>query len=176
MTPADQPEPLILTALLDPASQARFDRERQRHFPAKINHIAAHVTLFHHLPGGEQATIDADLTEASRGAAAAPFSIAGLRSLGRGTAYELLMPQVVALRSALARRWQSWLTAQDRQGWRPHVTVQNKVTPTEARQLHAMLEAGFVPCEGMVQGLALWRYLGGPWELLARYPFIDAIA
>ncbi|WP_204248378.1 hypothetical protein [Hymenobacter sp. PAMC 26628] len=45
------PAPLILTLALDTDSQAYFDELRRQHFPAKINYLAAHVTLFHHLPG-----------------------------------------------------------------------------------------------------------------------------
>jgi hypothetical protein len=43
--------PLIVTLLLDDAAQARFDRLRAAHFPSARNHLAAHVTLFHALPG-----------------------------------------------------------------------------------------------------------------------------
>ena len=42
--------PLIVTALLDEAAQERFDRLRREHFPPERSHLAAHLTLFHHLP------------------------------------------------------------------------------------------------------------------------------
>ena len=44
-------EPLVVTLLLEPSAQERFDRVRAAHFPAERNHLAAHVTLFHALPG-----------------------------------------------------------------------------------------------------------------------------
>ena len=170
------PHPLILTALLDPASQARFDGDRQRHFPAAINYIDAHVTLFHHLPGLEQAAIEGSLGAICRRHAPVPFTTTGLRFLGRGTAYALDMPAVAVLRRDLAGQWQHWLTAQDRQGWQPHVTVQNKVAPADARRLFQDLQAGFAPWGGLVGGLSLWRYRGGPWELVGHHPFSDGIA
>ena len=37
------------------------------------------------------------------------------------------------------------LTAQDRQGFRAHVTIQNKVTPEVARSTLAALSAVFTP-------------------------------
>ena len=169
---ADQPAPLILTAALDPASQARFERERRQHFPSSLNFIPAHVTLFHHLPGAYAAEIGGLLDEMGRAQPAAPFGIAGVRFLGRGSAYALHMPAVVALRQELAARWSQWLTPQDRQRWQPHVTVQNKVPPGEAKRLHAALEAGFTPHDGTVIGLDLWEYLGGPWRKLGHHPFI----
>ncbi len=168
---AGRPEPLILTAWLDPASQERFDRERQRHFPSKLNFIPAHVTLFHHLPGAQAEAIGQRLAELCQAQPPEPFTVTGLRFLGRGNAYALAMPGVSRLRERLAAQWQEWLTAQDRQPWQPHVTVQNKVTPAEARQAQAMLQQGFIPQDGVVIGLLLWRYLGGPWESTARQRF-----
>ncbi|WP_460504174.1 2'-5' RNA ligase family protein, partial [Hymenobacter agri] len=53
--------PLILTLALDAASQAYFNDLRTQHFPPKINYLAAHLTLFHHLPGTEQPAVAARL-------------------------------------------------------------------------------------------------------------------
>ena len=96
--------------------------------------------------------------------------------MGRGTAYALSMPAVASLRAQLARAWQPWLTAQDRQPWQPHLTVQNKVAAKDARRLHDMLQNDFTPCEGMVLGIGVWRYLGGPWEKLGHQAFSGTIA
>ncbi len=155
--------PLILTLLLDPPTQERLEAERQRHFPPERNHIPAHVCLFHHLPGEELTGIRLRLARLA-GQPALPVRVAGLRSLGRGVAYMLESPALLALRGALARDWAPWLTAQDRQGFRPHATIQNKVSPAEAVGLLAMLQAGFTPWEAQGVGIALWHYRGGPWE------------
>ena len=92
-------------------------------------------------------------------------------SLGRGVAVRIEAPGLAELRAALAVRWDSWLTPQDRQKLRPHVTVQNKVEPAVARALHAELAAGFEPFPVRIERLCLWRYLGGPWEALHAFPF-----
>ncbi|RBY79502.1 2'-5' RNA ligase family protein [Geodermatophilus sp. TF02-6] len=163
-------EPLVVTLLLGEEAQQRFDRLRAAHFPAERNHLAAHVTLFHALPGEHEDAVAADLAEAAR---RPPFDVAvtGLRLLGRGVAYTLDSPELTALRAGLAAAWDPWLTRQDRQRHAPHVTVQNKVEPAMARALHDRLAAGFTPERVPARGLGLWRYLGGPWAPVAEYLF-----
>ncbi|MGY1742501.1 MULTISPECIES: 2'-5' RNA ligase family protein [unclassified Blastococcus] len=163
-------EPLVVTLLLGDEAQRRFDRLRAAHFPPERNHLAAHVTLFHALPGEHLTRVDADLAAA---AARPPFEVevTGVRSLGRGVAYTLASAELAALRAGLAAAWEPWLTPQDRQRHAPHVTVQNKVDPAAARALHAELSAGFVPESVPARGLGLWRYLGGPWEPVAEHAF-----
>jgi hypothetical protein len=63
------------------------------------------------------------------------------------------------------------LGAQDSRGWRPHITIQNKVAPKVARALIASLSQGFSPRPLAISGLGLHRYLDGPWETVAIYPF-----
>uniref|UniRef100_UPI0032979082 2'-5' RNA ligase family protein n=1 Tax=Salmonella enterica TaxID=28901 RepID=UPI0032979082 len=62
-------------------------------------------------------------------------------------------------------------SGQDSQGWRPHVTIQNKVTAAAARQLHDEPSASFEPRSGSVSGLLVWEYLNGPWRLARRISF-----
>lgn len=161
---------LILTLKLDARSFAHFDGLRREHFPAPLNHLSAHLTLFHHLPGEERLALETDLHALAPPAPLA-LEVTGLRLLGRGVAYELVSPPLVALRAELARRWAHGLTPQDRQGLRPHVTLQNKVTPEEARALKARLSASFTPFTAWGEGWLLWRYLGGPWALETEIPF-----
>ncbi len=162
--------PLIVTLLLDEEAQRRFDGLRAEHFPPERNHLSAHVTLFHALPGEH---VDAVRSELARAALRSQFEVAvtGLRLLGRGVAFVLDSPELTALRDRLAVAWQPWLTAQDRQRHAPHVTVQNKVEPAAARALHDRLLAGFVPYRVRARGLGLWRYLGGPWAPVAEFEF-----
>jgi 2'-5' RNA ligase len=162
--------PLVVTLLLAGEAQARFDRLRAEHFPADRNHLSAHVTLFHALPGEQRPAVDAALAAA---AARPPFDVAvtGVQLLGRGVAYRLAAPELTALHAGLAAEFDPWLTRQDRQRLSAHVTVQNKVEPARARELRDRLEAGFVPHAVPARGLGLWRYLGGPWEPLAEHPF-----
>ncbi|MGI4741498.1 MAG: 2'-5' RNA ligase family protein [Janthinobacterium lividum] len=164
--------PLILTLTLDAASQAFFDEQRKRYFPAKINYLSAHLTLFHALPGAEEARIADDL-RAATAAQPGPLAlrVSGLKFMGRGVMYTLDNPTLPALHRRLQQQWQPWLSPQDGQGLRPHITVQNKVDPAVARALHTELSANFVPFDATGTGLALWAYRGGPWEQRQLFPF-----
>ena len=117
--------PLVVSLLLDDEAQGRFDRLRAEHFPPERNHLRAHVTLFHALPGEHLDAVRADLaTAADRDAF--DVAVTGLRFLGRGVAFTLESAELGALSAELAAAWRPWLTAQDRQRHAPHVTVQNK--------------------------------------------------
>jgi 2'-5' RNA ligase len=162
--------PLILSAVLDAPVQERLDALRRAHFPPERNHLDAHVTLFHHLPGAEEDAVANAVAEAAE-CPAPPVDVAGLRSLGRGVAVVLTSPELARIRADLALAWAPWLTAQDRAKRDLHVTVQNKVSPDTARALLADLTTGFVPERTRAVALALWRYRGGPWEPVARFAF-----
>jgi len=98
-------------------------------------------------------------------------SIAGMMDLGGGVAFRIVSPDLDRIRRELAQDFHGLLSAQDIGGWRPHVTIQNKVPPKEARALVAKLEREFRPRPLAISGLVLHRYLGGPWEDIAAYSF-----
>jgi 2'-5' RNA ligase len=133
--------------------------------------VPAHVTLFHQLPGEAEGEIGHELRAAAAGQRPTALRVTGLRHMGKGVAYQLASSELSALRGRLAERWTPWLGRQDQQPWKPHVTVQNKVTPDAARALYERLSAGFTPFDVTAEGLLLWRYLGGPWEASGRFPF-----
>ena len=164
-------EPLILTLRMDDLSQQGFNRLREDHFPKGRNFIPAHLTLFHKLPGDREREIVETLNDLCRQQDPFPLTATGLIFMGRGVGYRLESPTLQSVRNRLADAWWPWLGAQDRQGFRPHVTVQNKVPPDEARTLHRRLEETFAPFEVGAEGLLLWRYLGGPWEAVGSYGF-----
>ena len=159
-----------MTALFDAQSFATLDGLRRRHFPPALNRVPAHATLFHHLPGADLRAIAERVRAACAGTGPLPFTCAATRFLGRGVAFEIHCPGLVALRHDFASAWRDGLTAQDRQGYRPHVTVQNKASAEEARALRRQLDA-LLPLSGTVEGVALWHYRGGPWEEAGRFMF-----
>ena len=96
--------PLIVTALLDEVAQERFDRLRREHFPPERNHLAAHLTLFHHLPD------DPAVGAALAAAADRPEITARVRRVRGwrgGVAYDLAAPELTDLRAGLARTFGS---------------------------------------------------------------------
>lgn len=163
--------PLIVTLALDEAAAGFFNELRRQHFPPERNYLDAHLTLFHHLPGAEQAAISDVLSEFGRRLAPLPLQVAGLQFLGQGVAYRVGSAAVEQLHRDLQQRWWPWLTPQDQQKRRPHVTIQNKVRPEVARSLHEQLGASFEPFAAMGTGLQLWAYRNGPWEALQYFPF-----
>lgn len=167
-----QGQPLVLTLALEERAQIDFDQQRRRYFPASLNRIPAHVTLFHALPGDELLLIEQWLGKLA--AATAPFSVTvkDVQKLGRGVAYTLHADPLAALHAELRQACLPWLTAQDAQGFRPHVVIQNKVDPAEARALYERLAASFRPYTIQAIGLLLWRYLNGPWALEREFPFL----
>ena len=169
-------DPLIVTAHLDDRAFTVLDALRRKNFPSKLNRIPAHVSLFHKLPGEEIDAVRSIL--AATCGATRPFAMAPseLRSLGRGVAIAYRSPELEALRRQLAERWAGWLSAQDRQGFRAHVTVQNKVEPAVARALLEGMREGVEPPTCQVEGLDLWHYRGGPWEHVETCRFSTAAA
>ena len=164
-------EPLILTLKIDDASQGMFDRLREEHFPKERNFIPAHLTLFHMFPGDGEYEISSTLQDLCRQRKPFSLTVTGLVFMGRGVGYRLESSTLPTVRKELADGWWPYLGAQDRKGFRPHVTVQNKVSPEVARDLHRRLEDSFSPFEVCAEGLLLWRYLGGPWEPVGSYGF-----
>lgn len=162
--------PLILTLELDPDSFEIFNSLRKEHFPPERNFLDAHITLFHKLPGEQEEAIKKTLQEISS-RSTLTLSFSSLRFLGKGVAVNVDSAELLELRKQLATTWKDWLETQDKQPFKPHLTVQNKVTPEEARGLLEHLQQTWVPLTGQGTGLLLWRYLVGPWELLEKFPF-----
>ncbi len=162
--------PIIVSALFADADQQWLDAFRRMHFPAPRNQVAAHLTLFHHLPPGVARELDAALEDATLGVPAPRVEAAGTLDLGRGVAIRIRSPGLDAIRARLAEQFAGVLVPQDRAGWRAHVTIQNKVPPGEARALIDAL-SGLPARPVALRGLASWYYRGGPWELRRLHRF-----
>ena len=163
--------PIIVTATFGAADFAYLDGLRRQHFPPERNIVPAHLTLFHHLAPELAAELKQRLVAVTRGVAAPRAMLAGVRNMGRGVGLRIESPGLEAIRADLAEAFATMLTPQDRAGWRPHVTIQNKVEPAAAKALHAELAAGFAPRPLAIAGLASWWYRGGPWERLSAHNF-----
>ncbi len=162
--------PIIVTALLGASDFAWADGLRRKHFPPERNQVPAHLTLFHHLPPGIAKELKDQLKVETR--ASPPMArLVGLQHLGRGVAYRVESADLTAIRERLADHFTGLLIPQDQAPWRPHITVQNKVEPKQAKALLTELEATFLPRPLKITGLATWWYRGGPWERLSEHKF-----
>ena len=164
---------LIVAADFAPADFAALDMLRRAHFPPERNLLPAHLTLFHALPPSAEAELKRHLARLAADAAPAAM-LDPPYSLGHGVAFRVRSPGLDALRAHLADHFHGSLTAQDADGWRAHVTIQNKVKSADAQALLADLLRDFRPRPLGIAALALHRYLGGPWQRLGRFAFRGA--
>ena len=166
--------PLIVRLALDQGAFDWFDDLRRAWFPPERNQVPAHLTLFHALPGAELEPITETLRALAAKTPPMTLRVTGPRSLGNGVAYRMEAPALGALHAKLSAAFAPWLTRQDRQPLRPHITVQNKASPDAARDLLERLQAEFEAFDVLGEGVSLWRYLGGPWEPIGRAAFTGA--
>jgi hypothetical protein len=161
---------LIVTAELGSSDLAWLDRLRRAHYPADRNLVPAHLTVFHALPPSAEAEVRSTL---SRYSSEKPprATIEGVLNLGSGVAFRVVSSDLDRIRRELSGHFHGLMGAQDAGGWRPHITIQNKVSANEVRALIADLEREFRPRSLAISGLGLHRYLDGPWERLVAYPF-----
>ena len=161
---------LIVTAELAEGDYSWLEGLRRTHYPPERNQVPAQLTIFHALPPSAETELRARLGRIVRQAAPSA-KIAGLMDLGGGVAFRVVSAELDRIREELGDGLHGLLGAQDSGGWRPHVTIQNKVAPKVARALKESLERSFRERPLAISGLGLRRYLGGPWERLAIYPF-----
>ncbi len=164
--------PLIVTAQIPEDDLAPFDHLRQSHFPRERNFLRAHLTMFHRLPGEYIERVVQILTTTAAGKGAFFADVSGILHLGAGVAFSITSPALEHLREDLKNGFGQWLGPQDRQKWQPHITIQNRVSRTEADSLYRHLSESFVPHPIRIIGLELWRYLDGPWSAETVAPFV----
>ena len=162
--------PIIVTATFGDGDNGWLQDLRRTHYPAGRNQVPAHLTLFRQLPPSLEPELAARL---ARAAASPPprAQIAGIIDLGEGTGFRVESASLEALREALREAFHGLMTPQDLSPWRPHITIQNKVAPREARRLQQQLRATFEPRPLAIRALAAWHYLDGPWEPIRSWPF-----
>jgi len=162
--------PIIVTATFGDGDNGWLQQLRRTHYPAERNRVPAHLTLFRQLPPSLEGEL---ATRLARASAAPPprATVAGIIDLGEGTAFRIESEALEEIRAELAQALHGLLMPQDLAPWRPHVTIQNKVPPREARALQRELRSDFEPRPLAIRALAAWRYLGGPWEPIRTWPF-----
>jgi hypothetical protein len=163
--------PIIITAEMGKADQAWANGLRRAHFPPERNHLNAHITLFHHLPPGYLPEIKSRLAALASECPPPVTRLSEVILLGRGVAYRIDSPELLAIRDELAREFRGLLIPQDQASPRLHITVQNKVEPHVAKALHLQLATGFTSRPLAISGLAAHYYQGGPWENISHWSF-----
>jgi hypothetical protein len=165
--------PLLIVAELPQDVFAWADALRRCHYPPERNRLGAHVTLFHGLPPSAEIPVVKLLTELSRSPPPAA-RISGVTDLGRGTAFAVDSPAMVALHAEMAERLHGLIQQKDGHPPRLHITVQNKVPVAAARELQAELLRAFEPCDFHFRGFGLYGWTGEIWQQTRVFPFRGA--
>ena len=168
-------QPFILTATIPEPIRGWAEGLRRAHFPPERNHLHAHVTMFHAFAPSLLDELKTFLPTIASQYAPPSVRVSGLLDLGKGTAIRLDTPELLHIRAVIADHFHGALTDQDLHEPRPHITVQNKVTKTDARALQAELAEVIEPWierpAMTFPALELHRYLGGPWEHVKTFAF-----
>lgn len=165
--------PLILTFKLDAASQECLDGWRLRYFPSARNYLKAHLTIYHQLPGQNLKEIAEALQTFVSTQEAVNLRFNGLITRAGFVGIAIASPALIETRAKLSQMFGSTLRAQDKQLYRPHVTITNLGSPKEAEKCFAELGREFRTWEGQAQGLELFHYRNGPWEIAQSFPFAN---
>ena len=162
--------PLIVTADFAPPDFAWLEGLRRSHYPPEHNQVPAHLTMFQGLPPSAVEEVRHQLALHSAGPSPRAI-IAGLMNLSSGVAFRVVSEDLEAIRESIADHFHGLLCAPDAAGWRPHVTIQNKVAAKHAKALLVEMESDFRPRPLSIAGLSVHRYRGGPWETVGSYSF-----
>ena len=166
----NETRPLIVSAKIDDKAQQFFNAKREQHFPPERNYLDAHLTLFHKLPAEEIETIKSQLEQAATQTPIIQAKTTDIMFMGFGSAYIIEAPDLCEMRKKLAQKWQMWLTPQDKNRFKPHVTFQNKVKANIAEELYKTEKEIFEPFNLGIIALSLWHYNNGPWQHIKNYP------
>ena len=96
--------PIILTATMGGADAAWATALRTAHFPPERNYLRAHITLFYHLPGPEWPLVKDAVKRLTADNPPPRARIDRLLNLGRGVAFHVESPDLLAMREDLAMR------------------------------------------------------------------------
>ena len=161
---------LIVTADFSPTDFAWLEGLRRAHYPAEHNRVPVHLTMFQGLPPSAEEEIKQQLALHSAGPPPRA-TVAGLMNLTGGVAFRVVSDELEFIREAVADHFHGLLCAPDAAGWRPHITIQNKVSAKQSQALLDQLDRDFRPHPLGIAGLSVHHYRGGLWGTLARYPF-----
>nr|WP_294850170.1 2'-5' RNA ligase family protein [uncultured Sphingomonas sp.] len=164
------PGALIVTAGFGQSDFARFDQLRRQHYPPHRNQVPAHLTMFHGLPPSVEPEVVTLLKQMAAGPRPSAMTDGPIK-LGQGVAIRIRSDELLRLRDQIADHFRGSLSAQDAGGWRPHVTIQNKVKSKDANALFNQLANQWQDRPVHIGSLELYRYMEGPWASIGRYPF-----
>lgn len=168
----------VLTLLTDTKHHQTLTDTRKRYFPARLNKLDAHITLFHALPGSKlEEHIRPTLRDITKNEAPFPILAAKPFRLSKGIAIGVPKSQggddARRVHAQLKGPWMDFLSQQDAGGFAAHYTIMNKVDDQkEVQRAFEVVEEQWKACKGTVQGLSLFRYDRGHWIHAEDFKFV----
>ena len=161
--------PFVLTVAIEENAFEFFNALRKIYFPQGST-IDACLTLFHLLPN-DPSIIDT-VEAVSKQYPTLLLQVSNPLLTGHGVAYEVKCDELVQLHQNLQGQWKAFLIPQDQEKLRPHITIQDKATPAEAKELLQFLEANFGAFAVQGTGLQLWESRNGHSRLFRQFDFV----
>ena len=161
--------PLIVTLKIDEPSRLFFNEKHTIFFPAHANYVDAHVTLFHKLPSNNL-EIEIGMTQFAQHKKF-DLLISDIILFATSVSYTIESPQLLHLHAEMQSKFDPYLIRNDRKILKPHITIQNKVTPYKAHKTHAFLIKDFNPFVIKAIGFTRWYYVKGFWKKKEQYLF-----
>lgn len=178
-TESEEANVYIVTLLTDRAHHQRTTEMRDKYFPKRLNKLAAHLTLFHALPGSklESQILPviqdvASRTERFQLHAARPFTLK--KGIAISVPKHQGAQQALDVHRMLQQPWREagFLSDQDNGGCRIHYTIMNKVDDeAEVQKAFDEVQNEWKGSWGTVEGLGLYRYDRGFWKWVRRFDF-----
>jgi hypothetical protein len=136
---------------------------RNKFFPQDINYLPAHITLFHSAPSELLEKLELHRSSV-------PVTFSEPVFFGKGFGVKVDCPELKNWRNNLLRLPLDF-TPQDKNLKQLHVTIQNKVSTEQARKDFEQFKESWKKLDSRILGVQIWKYRGGPWELLENKKF-----
>ncbi|KAI5361953.1 hypothetical protein Slin15195_G056020 [Septoria linicola] len=182
-TDREEEDVYIVTLLTDKPLHERMTDLRKKYFPKKINKLAAHLTLYHALPGSKlNSHVIPSLLEVTK--RTPPFRVEATEPFRMKKGFAISVStqnggrQAKQIHGNLQSQWtgEGWLSDQDAGGCRVHYTLMNKVDDElEVQNALDELKTFWKGDSGTAEGLALWRYDRGFWRWERKFAFKGAV-
>ncbi|KAF2220870.1 hypothetical protein BDZ85DRAFT_185232, partial [Elsinoe ampelina] len=166
----------ILTLLTDRNMHQSMTELRKKYFPPKLNHLDAHITLFHALP---ESKLESDILPAIKDLAQKTTKF----ELGATTPFKLKKGIAVGMpkdhggnasrivHTVLVRKWSKFLSQQDF-SFQAHFTIMNKVDDSqEVDRAFRDVKDQWEACFGTAEGFSLYRYTPAGWHWKENFAF-----
>ena len=168
----------VLTLRTNREFHERINDLRKQYFPAQLNKIGAHITLFHALPGSRLESIVSHLLEIVQTQQGFPIQIIKPIKMSHGVALDANNQEAHRLWDTLVRKWgpsgADFLSKQDQQ-FKAHYTIQNKVEKEVARHTWEEISDRFKGDEGQAIGFTLYQYKkDGHWRYQRAFDFAES--